>query len=132
MIKIHQYTDLQEGPNSFVFYHGQSMKVKSLLLLIYLCFTTVAANSEESTKYYPPIHTPDEVLQLAERHLTKEDINIDKYKLVSLSYSYLVREWTLLFSYNNGKLNKYFNILINDEYLCDYKIEGLSKNQSIH
>ncbi len=95
------------------------------LLLIYLCFASYNVHPEETPEFYPPNLSPEEAFRFAGRHLEKEEINLIKYKLTSLEYSYGPRKWItqyILSSDNNEPSNNTINIYINDEYPCDYEI----------
>lgn len=122
MIKIRQYTNLSVVPN----YNRTVLTMRTkIIILLYLCFSNIIVFSEENAHFYPPTLSPEKIIQIAEWHTKKEQVNLDEYKLTAVIYDLGNRDWFLEYTLysNNEPLMKFLNITIKDEYPCVYDID---------
>ena len=92
-----------------------------IVLVFTLLFSGIVL-SEESVDFYPPILTAKDAYKHIKKHINQEKININNYKLSSITYSYKFKKWS--FSYRNLQAEKLdlLVITISDSNPCHYEI----------
>ena len=103
-----------------------SLRKISILLITaaFLCAGVLSFAEEPTNKLYEPIFGADTALNLATKYAIDQNIDLETYNLMSLSFDNVQNRWAAIWMSKEPAIGGHFTIYLSNESSPKYRIVG--------